>query len=636
MTIKEIAKLAGVSISTVSKIVNGKDYNINPETRSRVLNIVKKYNYTPYGVAKNISNAKTFILGVLLRTASPSPSMINGILDVAQEHGYNILLLGSYNSADIELQHITALCKNKVDGVIWEPVGEDSFQNEHYFTELNIPVSFVDAPDSHPSYCIDYVQIGYALTQKLIDYKHTNISCLLKENSKRSQLILEGFKRCLFENQIPYNDKMALLVSDEEYVSKILTYGSTGIVSSYFSASLALYEQMHKLHYYIPSDISMVSVRGDSGDIISYPHISSIRIPYQDFGRYVCQHLIQKCEKTNLQEQDPLFAVDCVLDSEDSLEISYSSRLPKIIVVGSINTDVIFSVDFLPQAGKTTRILNSVTTLGGKGANQSVAAARLGREVCLIGQIGNDSDSTFIFDVLEKENISTQGIRRDRKTPTGKAYIYIEKNGEGTITVLSGANGSLSPKDISESKYLFKNAKFCLLSTELPINTIMEAASIAKAQGIENILKPVALKTISSKLLENIDIFIPNKKEAATLCPKYDTIEKQAEYFLNKGVRVVIITLGSAGCYLKTKDTEQYFPISNFVTVDTTGGADAFISTLAVYLSEGYSLEKSIVIATYAAGFCISRQGVMSSLADRYTLEMHIAKTEPELLQKQV
>ena len=113
-------------------------------------------------------------------------------------------------------------------------------------------------------------------------------------------------------------------------------------------------------------------------------------------------------------------------------------------------------MDWLPQAGKTTTILSSTTTLGGKGANQSVGAAKLGREVSLIGEIGNDTDSTFIFDILEKEQVTTQGVHRDMKAQTGKAYIYIERDGEGTITIMSGANGNLSPEDIQKDNIFLK------------------------------------------------------------------------------------------------------------------------------------------------------------------------------------
>lgn len=632
MTIKEIASLAGVSISTVSKIMNNKDQNINPETRSRVLKIVKEYNYTPYGAAKSLSSAKSFLLGVLLRTASQTNLMMNGFLKAAQEHGYNILLLDSHNCPDTELKHITALCKNNVDGVIWEPVDENSILNEHYFTEQNISVSYINGFESLTAHNIDFDRMGYVLTQKLIDYKHTKIACLLKKKSRRSAMVLEGFKKCLFDNQIPFQDKMVLFISDEDCCSRILTHGFSGIVSSHFASSLLLYEQMNKLHYYVPSDLSMVSLKDDVREAISFPRISSIKIPYQEFGYHVCQNLINKCEKQPEAKEEALFTPNCVFDNDDSLDIPSFFRSKKIVVVGSINMDITFNVDWLPQAGKTTNILSSTITLGGKGANQSVGAAKLGREVSLIGEIGNDTDSTFIFDILEKEHVATQGVHRDMKSQTGKAYIYIERDGEGTITILSGANSSLTSEAMEKRQHIFENAGFCLLSTEIPVSTVLEAARIARRYGAKNILKPAAQKSLPEELLALTDIFIPNRKEAALLCPDCAAVEEQAEYFFNKGIPTVIISLGHEGCYLKTADTSRYFPAADFISIDTTGGADAFISALASFLIEGYSLEKSIRIATYAAGFCVSRQGVVPALADRNTLETHIKKLEPELL----
>ena len=137
MTIKEIAQLAGVSISTVSKIVNNKDQNIHPETRSRVLKIVKEYNYTPYGTVKNLSNAKSFLLAVLLRSSDFSPLLLNGILETAQEHGYNVLLFDSQADLQTELKHITTICQKRADGVIWEPVSRDSTVNSILFLPLS-------------------------------------------------------------------------------------------------------------------------------------------------------------------------------------------------------------------------------------------------------------------------------------------------------------------------------------------------------------------------------------------------------------------------------------------------------------------------------------------------------------------
>ena len=158
------------------------------------------------------------------------------------------------------------------------------------------------------------------------------------------------------------------------------------------------------------------------------------------------------------------------------------------------------------------------------------------------------------------------------------------------------------------------------------------AAETARRNNVTTIFKPSVLEEMPEELYKTIDIMVPNKKEASTLCPEYSSVEQQAEYFFNRGIPVVIITLGHEGCYLKTRDTSRYFPAVNLAVVDTTGGADAFISALASYLFDGYTLEKSIQIAMIAAAFCVSRQGVSSALIDKNSLEVYIAKTRPQLL----
>lgn len=644
MTIKEIAQIAGVSISTVSKIVNNKAQNISPDTKERVLKIVKEYNYTPYGMVKDASTAKTFLIGVLLCTFHHTSTMLDGILKSAQKHGYHVLLFDSENDIHTELRHITAICQKKLDGILWEPVSHDSMQYAHYLEEQGISICLLCGDDmaSHmvspdialSSYHIDFKKMGYLLTQKLADFKHGKITCLLKKNNRRSDLVLSGFKKCLYDNNIPFDEKLTLYADDIFHLREVMTLGITGVVSSHFESSLLLYEQLDKLHYYIPSDLSLVSLEDDMSENASFPHISSIKIPYFHFGYFVCENLIHKCEANQPGSSPCLFTADLAFNHEDSVNIPSFLRSKKIVAVGSINKDMTFNVDSFPQAGKTIRILNATTSVGGKGANQAVGAAKLGREVSLIGQIGNDTDSVFIMDTLLQEKISNQGIHRDMHSQTGKAFIFIEGNGESAITVMAGANANLSPEEVRACQHLFKNAGFCLLSTELPMPTILEAAKIGINFGAKIILKPAALKSIPEQLFQYTDIFIPNRKEAAFLCPSRKSVEEQAEYFFHKGIDTVIITLGEEGCYLKTAQHAQYFPAAGFASIDTTGGADAFISALASYLIEGYTLEQSIRIAAYAAGFCVSRQGVVPALVDKYTLETYIGQLEPDLLKR--
>lgn len=634
MTITEIAKIAGVSTSTVSKIINNKDDSINPQTRKRVLQIVKDYNYTPYQTVKSISSSKKFLIGVLLRSTSQSGPMISGILQTAQEHGYSILLLDSKNHLETEKKNIAAFCSNNVDGIIWEPVSEESYSNMTFLERQNIPACFINGFESQPFFCIDFKQMGYFMAQKLIDYKHTKLACLLKEDDLRSKALCEGFQECLYHNQIPDAGKSRLYISEEDCCQYIINHHITGLVSSDYMSALTLYEQMNKLHYNMPLDYSLVSLKDELLGSLSYPRISGLEIPYYAFGQHVAQHLIQLSEKTGGNKKESyLFMPTIEWSHEDSLDFPASLRPRRFVVVGAINLDVTFHVEQLPQYGNTSIIRDLTSAVGGKGVNEAIGVSRLGHEAALIGKIGIDTDAEFIYDLLERENIITQGVYRDKFRPTGKAYIYTESSGESTISILTGANENLTQKDIEEQQYLFYHTDFCLISTEIPIETAIWAAKTAKKHGIQTIIKPAALKSLPAELLEYADIFVPNKGEAAVLCPEYGSVEEQAEFFLERGPGIVIITLGHDGCYLKTTERAKYFSPPNVTAIDTTGGADAFIAALAVYLGEGYPLEKAIRIATYAAGFCVSRQGTATALVDKNTLESYIVQKEAALLE---
>lgn len=630
MTINEIAKLAGVSVSTVSKIVNNKAENININTRNRVLEIVKEYHYVPYATAKKASEAKTFILGVLLRSAQRTSQLINGIMNTAQENGYSILLLNSNENVSTELKHISALCKNKVDGVIWEPVSENSLQAKHHFEKSNISVCYMNAPFAEASYNIDFAALGYAAAKALIQKGHQKLGCLVTKNDTRSDLVLEGFKRCLFDHKIAYVDNMCLDTDSDEWHNRLISHSLSGIVSAHYSAAATLSEQLAAMRLKLPHDISLITLCSDPQENIGYPRISCIQIPYALFGRVLCEKLIAECEKQECSHTT--FTLDFQPDSDVSIDVPFFSFSKKIVVIGSINIDITLNVDELPQPGKSISTDRYSVIPGGKGANQAVGVAKLGNEVCLIGKVGSDYDASIVYSCMEKNHVDYHGVLRDAHSETGKAYIHVQNDGESMITILNGANKNLSPSDILPYEELFVNAGYCLLQTEVPTSAVQAAAEIAHRHGVQNILKPAAIKTISDELMQLTDIFVPNKKEAEILCPQINDIEGKADAFLARGARSVIITLGESGCYIKTADFCSYLPAADFTPIDTTGAADAFIAALAVYLSAGYSIEHAARVASCAAGFCVSRQGTIPALIDRNSLEAYIRRTQPEIL----
>lgn len=215
------------------------------------------------------------------------------------------------------------------------------------------------------------------------------------------------------------------------------------------------------------------------------------------------------------------------------------------------------------------------------------------------------------------------GIIFDSVLSSGKAYINIDKNGESTIVVYPGANKKLNIAHINQYKYLFKDAKYCLLSMETSKEIIEYTINLCKRYNVQVLLKPSAIDKICDDILKNIDYFIPNEKELNQLVNTGESIEEKLEVLLEKGVKNIIVTLGKKGCFLCNGEYKEYFEASGFQAIDTTGGADSFISTLAVYLSEGKNLLEAIGYAIYASGLTVTRYGVQPALPDRKLLELY-------------
>ena len=263
--------------------------------------------------------------------------------------------------------------------------------------------------------------------------------------------------------------------------------------------------------------------------------------------------------------------------------------------------------------------------------NQAIGASKLGANVSLIGAVGNDVESDMIYEVLKKYAVDTSEVRRCTEAATGRAFIFVQHDGDSLISILAGANNYLRPEDIEKNNRYFENSRFCLVQTEIPPETVMATCRMAKKHGVSTILKPSTCNHLDPELLPYINILVPNLNEINLLHPE-GTLSEKADYFLERGVETVIISLGADGCYYKTGTVEERIPAIPFEAIDNTGACDAFISALAVYLQDGYPMEKAVRIANYAGGFSITREGVPDSLVDRSSLERYILRHEPELL----
>ncbi|SHJ56000.1 PfkB family carbohydrate kinase [Hespellia stercorisuis] len=628
MTIKEIAQIANVSVSTVSKIMNHKDSSISAETRERVLKIAKEYHYTPYAAAMQSTTTKTWIIGIVMQSVNSIDMALSGILEEAQKNGYSINLFDSQNDPETERKNIAACCTKHFDGVIWETLGEESLKEKAQLERAGIPFEIANV-EIEGSFCPNYSRLSYNACEKLIQNQHARIGCLVMDG-RRTAAIIKGYKNCLFDHQLNYDENNIFTEVGKSLLYKIKNHTITGIICSHFSLAIEFFRVLTSLGYHIPEDVSIISMRSDIRDEIFLPELSTFTIPKRRYGVCLCRNFINKIEQKDCPPEP--FEFDTTLSTENSISGPYERSKRQILVVGSVNVDTYLNVDQLPSVRQTIKTSVSSSYPGGKAINQAVGVAKLGMPVAVLGSVGSDVHSDLIFSSLNHYDISTEGIARIGNSSTGHAYIITGHDGNSMITILEGANANLLPEDIVKNERVFYNTEYCLVQTEIPLDTVHTALKLARLHGAKTILKPSACGELPDDILADVDIIVPNVDELSTICPEGQTIEEKSKFLLGKGISCVIVTLGSHGIYRLDRNGAQYYDAVLFSVVDATGASDAFISALAAYLMQGYDMDSAIQIGSIAAAFSITREGVVPSLVSKTTLETYLYQKEPELL----
>ena len=297
----------------------------------------------------------------------------------------------------------------------------------------------------------------------------------------------------------------------------------------------------------------------------------------------------------------------------------------KIVVVGSSNTDMIVKTDKIPKLGETVIGGKFYKAAGGKGANQAVAAARAGGSVTFVSSVGDDVFGSEAIEGFKKDGINVEYVKKDPEEASGIALILVDSEGENSIAVASGANLSLLEENVVNAKNKIVNADVLLMQLEIPIETVEAAAKIAKASGVKVILNPAPAQTLSDELLQCVTILTPNETEAEMLTgvevkDEADAV-KAAEALLAKGVELVIITLGTKGALLATKEESKLIPGFKVEAADTTAAGDVFNGALAVAISEEKEIMDAIKFAHAAAAISVTRMGAQPSAPQREEIE---------------
>jgi len=310
---------------------------------------------------------------------------------------------------------------------------------------------------------------------------------------------------------------------------------------------------------------------------------------------------------------------------------------PAIVVVGSLNMDFVVRVEHLPAPGETVLGRNFQMFPGGKGANQAVAAAKLGGnsvDVRMIGRVGYDVFADHLKASLSAAGVDVAAVHATRSQATGVALISVDRAGQNSIVVASGANHELAAADVEAMRPVFHSARLALFQLETPLDTVEAALAVAREEGLTTILDPAPAQPLAAGLLERVDILTPNETEALGLLGRAaarvtpaEAVEL-AEALRGMGPKTVIVKLGDQGCFAHAGLTQGYFPGFPVEVKDTTAAGDTFNAALAVALAEGAPLEHALRFANAAATISVTRPGAQASAPSRREVDAFLEGTD--------
>ena len=596
MTIREIAKIAGVSPTTVSKIINGKDDSISPVTREKVLEIVKEHNYAPSYLSNGLS--KTYMAGILLRKGHSSPLLAEALALALQKDGYHAVLAFSDGTESDRLKHLEAFSRLGVDAVISEDVPDE---------DIAVP-SLDILSDYEMSYADEYKKLLISALEEVAGHGHTEIAVIVRSDSVGS--VCARMCEYLKNSHLTTFSLENLDLADPEFLNK------TAVICQDAEAADEVRVKLSGCGRYVPRDMSLIAMSFEDKAPSS---VSSMNIPLTPYARKVASTVIRKAEKLDSVKSVTAGKIPQYFE-KGTVTAPRTVKIPRIVSIGTINMDIYASVDSFPVDGLSVKATPIRKLPGGKAFNQAVAAARLGADVTLVGRVGNDDYGREIYRMVTDVTGHNSGIVTDAEKTTGVAYVLTRKDSASSVILYPGANEKLDFRDVADVPDLFHNADFCLLHTEMALDKVEEIAREAHRNNCRVILKPCGIKSLPESLLEYIDYLVPNKDELGNILGGGDDMEADVSRFIDRYKGTVIVTCASEGAYVFAPDGAFRCTALNAADVDSIGASDIFIGALASSLAVGDTLRNAVVDATYAAGYSITLQGATSAVIDRQLL----------------
>ncbi|MDR0267164.1 PfkB family carbohydrate kinase [Paenibacillus sp.] len=638
VTIKDIARLAGVSIATVSKVLNNKDQDISEETRTKINKVISDNNYIPYRKVVKRMGAKSDTIGLVISSGGVAgKEWIRGAEAAAYQEEMSLIVCHTEGLASKEKRYFKMLRDRHAEGIVFVPSSDMGHSHETLIAQddEDWPIVVVDHQQGGPDMqhlALDFEQGMHMAVQCLAEHGHERIGYIgghLDDASEHAKF--EGYKKALYENHINFDKSLIFEGASGgessvgyEGAKQLLSMGATAIATSSDVIACGVYAAAAEQAIRIPEALSIIGF-GDS-DIckLVIPTLSSVQFPFYEGGFAAVMALLDQIRNREKGKKQVFQPSTIVRGSVAAPRLIDLTPKEKIAIVGSLNMDIIMRVPHIPKVGETILAQEVKNAAGGKGANQAVGAGKLGGKVYMIGRVGNDLHGRELYNSLIKNGVDASGVIFDELLPTGNAYIHVSDKGENNIVVNPGANSRLSREQVQSVEWIFDEVSYCLVQMEIPADTIRYVARICKRKNVKLIIKPAPAHNFNFDNFEEGFLIVPNETDLALMLPGGQTVEEKAYQLLNMNYQNVIVTMGAKGCLLVNADTKQYFDAADFQAVDTTAASDSFISGVTVALAEGKDLIEAIRYGSLAAGITVSREGAQPSLPDQDTMRIYM------------
>lgn len=293
--------------------------------------------------------------------------------------------------------------------------------------------------------------------------------------------------------------------------------------------------------------------------------------------------------------------------------------MKKILIIGSLNMDIVLETPRIPKVGETISGKNIMQTPGGKGANQAYAVGKLGGNVGMIGAVGDDSFGHTLKENLESVGVDAAGVEMFSGEPTGQAYIAVDEKGENSIILIAGTNGMITKEMIKNNLKKIQESDIIIMQLEIPLEVVEYVKELAVEFGKIVIVDPApAIANLPDSFWKGIDYIKPNETELEILIGKemknLEELKKGARIMLEKGVKNVVVTLGGDGCLFVSAEREEFFPANKVKVVDTTAAGDSFTAGMALALSKGENCKEAIQFGQKVSAIVVSRMGAQTSI----------------------